>query len=124
MKSGKPRKRGRPRSDTSGAQEAFDLIERYRTAEKISLNEFALRCSLTPSSVSRALSDRASARWTPTFKAIYSIAKNGSPDARISPAMKRLAAYEGPAEEAVKRLLDNVDALIATLSASREGVES
>jgi transcriptional regulator with XRE-family HTH domain len=119
MRSENPKPRGRPRSDTAGAQEAFDAIERYRKAEKLSLNELSIRCGLTPSSVSRALANRQAARWTPTLKKIYSIAKNGDMEARISPVMKRLAAYEGPGEAAVKRLLADVETLITTLSASR-----
>ena len=118
MRSENPRPRGRPRSDSAGALEAFDEIERYRTAEGLSFNELAIRCGLTPSSVSRALADRQKARWTPTLKKLYSIAKNGV-DTRISPVMRRLAAYEGPGEAAVKRLLDDVEMLITTLSSSR-----
>jgi transcriptional regulator with XRE-family HTH domain len=119
MESTNPRRRGRPRSDTAGAQEAFDLIEQYRRQEKLSCNELAIRCGLTPSSVSRALADRRTARWTPTLKQIYSIAKNTAIETRISPVMRRLAAYEGPGEAAVKRLLDDVETLITTLSTSR-----
>ena len=116
MGSDKPRNRGRPRSETTGAREAFDVIHGYVQGNKLSLNELAIRCSLTPSSVTRALSSKETARWTPTFKAIYSIAKNNDLGMRISPAMKRLAAYEGPGEAEVKRLLDDVEALITTLS--------
>ena len=116
MKSDPPRLRGRPRSRMAGAQEAFDTIEKYRRAENLSLNELAIRCRLTPSSVSRALADRQTARWTPTLTRIYCIAKNGEIETKISPVMRRLAAYEGPGEVAVKRLLDDVETLIATLS--------
>jgi transcriptional regulator with XRE-family HTH domain len=119
MKIADPKPRGRPRSDTAGAQDAFDAIERYRNANGLSFNKLAIRCGLTPSSVSRALADRQTARWTPTLEKIYSIAKNGAVDTRISPAMRRLAAYEGPGEAAVKRLLDDVETLITTLSTSR-----
>jgi transcriptional regulator with XRE-family HTH domain len=119
MEREKPRARGRPRSDTKGAQDAFDIIRRYLELENLSLNELALRCELTPSSVARALANREETRWTPTFKTIYSVAKNNDVRVRISPAMKRLAAYQGPGEVEVKRLLDDVEALITTLSASK-----
>lgn len=119
MESDKPRARGRPRSETKGARDAFDAIQRYREHEKLSVNELAIRCGLTPSSVARALGDRQDARWTPTFRTIYSVAENGDKNARISPVMKRLAAYAGPGEAEVKRLLDDVEALITTLAAGR-----
>lgn len=119
MGSEKPRPRGRPRSDTVGAREAFDSIQRYRERENLSLNALALRCRMTPSTVSRALANRENARWTPALKRIYSIAENGDVNAKISPVMKRLATYEGPGEAAVKRLLNDVEELITTLSTSR-----
>jgi transcriptional regulator with XRE-family HTH domain len=119
MERNKPRARGRPRSDTKGARDAFDVIQRYRDRQNLSLNELAIRSGLTPSSVARALNNREGARWTPTFKIIYSVAENNDTSVRISPVMKRLAAYEGPGEAEVKRLLDDVEALITTLSASR-----
>lgn len=119
MEREKPRSRGRPRSDTKGARDAFDIVRRYLERQRLSLNELALRCGLTPSSVARALSNREDARWTPTFKIIYSVAENNDMSTRISPAIKRLAAYEGPGEAEVKRLLDDVEALITTLSASK-----
>jgi hypothetical protein len=112
----KPGNRGRPRSDTAGASEAFDLIKRFMQRNKVSANKLAIRCALTPSSVTRALSSREAARWTPTFRHIYSVVKNSHGGMRISPAMKRLAAYKGPGEAEVKRLLDDVEALVATLS--------
>lgn len=73
---------------------------------------------MTPSTVSRALSSRAQARWTPALRRLYSIAKNSDAAAKVTPAMVRLASYEGPGEAAVKRLLDDVEALIASLSPS------
>jgi transcriptional regulator with XRE-family HTH domain len=118
MERNKPRIRGRPRSEGAGASDAFDEITRYIQQNNISLNQLAIRCALTPSSVTRALSAKETARWTPTFRTIYSIAKKNEVGTRISPAMKRLAAYEGPGEAEVKRLLDDVEALIATLSTS------
>jgi hypothetical protein len=39
--------------------------------------------------------------------------------AKITPAMARLASYEGPGEAVVKRLLDDVEELITSLSSSR-----
>jgi hypothetical protein len=119
MESDGTTKRGRPRSDSAGAPAAFDSIKGYIALNKLSFNELAIRCGLTPSSVTRALSSRDVARWTPTFRTLYSIAINNEIDARISPAMKRLAAYEGPGEGEVKRLLDDVEALITTLSAQK-----
>jgi transcriptional regulator with XRE-family HTH domain len=111
--------RGRPRSAADGATDAFDVIRHYIEQNNLSLNELALHCGLTPSSVTRALSSRDGARWTPTFKTIYSIALNRVLDLHISPVMKRLASYQGPGEIEVKRLLNDVEALITTLSASR-----
>jgi hypothetical protein len=118
MERNKPRIRGRPRSETAGASEAFDVIKQYMQLNNVSPNKLAIRCALTPSSVTRALSAKETARWTPTFRTIYRIAKNNDVEMRISPVMKRLAAYEGPGEAEVKRLLDDVEALITTLSTS------
>jgi transcriptional regulator with XRE-family HTH domain len=117
--SNKPRPRGRPRSDTAGAREAFDSVQRYRERENLSVNALAVRCGMTPSTVSRALANRDSARFTPTLKTLYSIAENRGANAKISPAMKRLAAYKGPGEAAVKRLLNDVEDLITLLSTLR-----
>lgn len=114
--------RGRPRCATAGATDAFDLIKDYLDRNDLSLNQLAIHCGLTSSSVTRALSSRNAARWTPTFKAIYRIALNKESNLRISPAMKRLAAYQGPGELEVKRLLTDVDALLTTLSASKHQV--
>jgi transcriptional regulator with XRE-family HTH domain len=118
MESNRRRNRGRPRSETAGAREAFEVIKRYLERNKLTLNELAIHSSLTASSVTRALSNKDTARWTPTFKILYSIAKNHDIGIKLSPAMKRLAAYEGPGEIEVKRLLDNVEALITSLSTS------
>jgi transcriptional regulator with XRE-family HTH domain len=119
MESDNTKPRGRPPSRTAGAQEAFDAIEEYRKGLNLSFNELAIRCGLTPSSVLRALADRRTARWTPTLTRIYSIAKNEAVETKISPVMRRLAAYEGPGEAAVKRLLDDVETLITTLTTLR-----
>jgi hypothetical protein len=102
----------------AGASEAFDLIRKYMEQRKITANKLAISCALTPSSVTRALSSREAARWTPTFRVIYSNAINKDIEIRISPAMRRLAAYKGSGEAEVKRLLEDVDALVATLSTS------
>lgn len=122
MKRNSPKSRGRPRSDATDAADAFDVISRYAVQHNLSKNELALHCGLTPSSVSRALSSRAQARWTPTFKAIYRIALNKDVNPAITPAIKRLASYQGPGEIEVKRLLTDVDALLTTLAASRPSV--
>src|SRR6185437_16237584 len=98
MESEKSHRRGRPRSHTEGAREAYDAIYRYMAEEKLSLNALALRCEMTPSTVARALADRESARWTPGFRRIYSIAENREPGTKMSPTIRRLASYEGPAE--------------------------
>ena len=71
---------------------------------------------MTPSTVSRALKSRAQARWTPALRKLYSIAKNNDAAAKVTPAMVRLASYEGPGEAVVKRLLDDVEELIVSLS--------
>ncbi len=119
IESEKSHRRGRPRSDSEGAREAYDVIHRYMTRESLSLNALALRCEMTPSTVARALADRESARWTPGFRRIYSIAENGDHDDKISPTMRRLASYEGPAEATVRRLLSDIEELVMTLSSSR-----
>jgi transcriptional regulator with XRE-family HTH domain len=119
MRSEERKLRGRPRSATVGAREAFDAVQSYRERENLSFNALALRCGMTPSTVSRTLENRESARWTPALKGLYSIAENKNVNAKISPAMKRLAAYEGPGEAAVKRLLNDFEELITTLSTSR-----
>lgn len=111
--------RGRPVSVSEGAGDAFDLVERYRVENGLSFNALALRCGMTPSTVSRALSSRSEARWTPALHRLYSIAKNNDMTAKVAPAMVRLASYEGPGEAAVKRLLSDVEDLIASLSTSR-----
>lgn len=119
MERHKQKSRGRPRANTIGARDAFDIIQNYRRQENISFNELAIRFGLTPSSVARALADREGARWTPTFKTLYRIAKNEEKGMSIFPAIKRLAAYEGPGEVEIKRLLGDVEALITTLTTAR-----
>lgn len=114
-RSTRKKRRGRPRSASDGAAAAFDIVERYRSARGLSYNALAVRCSMTPSTVSRALGKRSSARWTPTLRKLYSIAKNSS---TVEPAAvaARLESYAGPGEAVVKRLLDDVEELITTLS--------
>lgn len=94
-------------------------MESFRAANSLTINALAVRCGMTPSTVSRTLSDRSAARWTPALEKLYSIAKNNDVKAKVTPAMARLAAYEGPGEAAVKRLLGDVEELITTLSTSR-----
>jgi transcriptional regulator with XRE-family HTH domain len=112
-------RRGRPRSASEGARDAFDVVESYRAANSLSFNALALRCGMTPSTVSRALSSRAGARWTPALRKLYSIAQNDPAAGKITPVMTRLASYEGPGEAAVKRLLNDVEELIESLSTAR-----
>jgi hypothetical protein len=75
---------------------------------------------MTPSTVSRALASRLNARWTPALRKLYSIAKKDDVTVKVTPAMARLASYDGPGEAAVKRLLNDVEELITTLSTSRD----
>lgn len=112
-------RRGRPPSASEGARDAFDAVESYRAANSLSLNALALRCGMTPSTVSRALNNRSDAKWTPALRKLYSIAKNDPLVAKVTPAMARLASYEGPGEAAVKRLLNDVEELITSLSTAR-----
>jgi transcriptional regulator with XRE-family HTH domain len=102
-------------SESRGAPEAFDVIQQYIEKNDLSMNGLAIKCGLTPSTVSRALSDRAKARWTPALRKIYSVAENKNSDVP-GEAIGRLAAYKGPGEIEVKRLLTDVEQLIATLS--------
>ncbi len=120
MKSRKPRRsKGRPLSASDGAADAFDAIEQFRAANSLTKNALALRYKMTPSTVSRALGSRSAARWTPTLKQLYRIAKNEAPVARVTPAMARLASYEGPGNMVVRRLLGDVEDLITSLSPLR-----
>ena len=121
MAKSQKKRRGRPRSVSEGAGDAFDVVERYRTNHALSCNALALRCGMTPSTVSRALGSRSSARWTPTLRKLYSIAKNDAAEGKATPVVARLASYAGPGEAAVKRLLDDVEELITTLSTSQTG---
>jgi len=112
-------RRGRPKSASEGARDAFDVVESFREANSLSFNALAVRCGMTPSTVSRALNNRSDARWTPALRRLYSIAKNDPLTAKVTPAMTRLAAYQGPGETAVRRLLNDVEELIASLSRAR-----
>jgi transcriptional regulator with XRE-family HTH domain len=109
--------RGRPKSSTKGAQEAFELVERFRKERGFSMNALAVNFGMTPSSVSRALAERAQARWTPTLRRLYYNAINNRSTG--GDTLSRLSTYRGPGEEAVQRLLADVEVLIETLSHSK-----
>lgn len=111
--------RGRPVSSTDGAQEAFDYIEQYRNSRNLTVNALAVSFGMTPSTVMRALSNRSSARWTPTLKRLYSGAKKDRNMDSQALVVSRLAAYEGPGEPVVKRILADVEELIVALSHQR-----
>jgi transcriptional regulator with XRE-family HTH domain len=115
MKSASKKPRGRPVAPVQGAGAAFDFVERYRKRHGLTQNALALSFGMTPSTVSRALADRSTARLTPGLRQLYSIAKNRTDPAELE-RLQRLSAYSGPGEEALKRLLADVDALIAALS--------
>ena len=112
-----PGKRGRPVSLTEGAAEAHDEIVAFMEARGFKPASFARAFAMTPSTVGRALPGRERASWTPAFRKIYCIAKNKA-GVTSTASLERLAAYSGPGEAAVKRILADVDELVRTLSAN------
>jgi hypothetical protein len=127
------RPRGRPRSPAEGAREAYDFIEAFRNKRGISRNEMALLFGMTPSTVSRNLpEDPGLCRMRPGLRKIYGIAlnwKDADPaggnvqkigtaaDMQVvatSPALL-LARYSGPGEGVVRRILQDVAELVATI---------
>lgn len=108
--------RGRPTSRVDGAPEAFDYVERYKQQQGIKNNELAIRFGMTPSTVNRALQSRETASWTPGFQKLYCNVKSA---VQGKAAIQRLAEYAGPADSIVRRLIEDVDALVTTLSANK-----
>lgn len=102
-----------------GAAKAFDFVEKSRKAKKLSYSALAISLGMTPSTVIRTLSDRSSARWTPTLLALYNNALNANKLPNKDPIINRLAIYSGPGEHLVKQLLRDVDGLIVSLQKNR-----
>ena len=114
------RARGRPIASSDGAPEAHDEIVARLKATGMQLADFARYHKLDYVSVWRAMSDRSSARWTPTFTKIYAIAVNNGADKPSSGGVgQRLNAYQGPGEVVVRRILSDLEELLGTLAARR-----
>jgi hypothetical protein len=121
MRSSKTSKsKGRPISKSGGAREAFDYVQQYRITRKLPTNALAIRFGMTPSSVIRALSDRSTARWTPTLTKLYYNAINDLQPQSVDPVLNELQSYCGPGGQVVKRILADMRELIVTLGQSRE----
>ncbi len=121
-------RRGRPPSETEGAQEAIAAVEAYLEKEGISLNQLALSLGMSPSSASRAMRPKGSPRWTPSLTRIYRVAESPDPTDRRAqselPAVRSLhtlLATPTPAGDAVRAIIEDVQRLVDALAPSDGG---
>lgn len=120
-----PRPRGRPRGETKGAKEAIAAIQEHVKAEGVSLAELAISLRMNPSSVSRAVNQVGTPRWTPSLRRIYRDALNGKASAieghqdAIASMLSKLLQTPAPAAHAVRAIIGDVQQLVDALSPPR-----